>query len=79
MLSQDLKDKEIPEICPIVQPFIFFPNLWPHIFFSTGNDAIHGIVELVLLNKQCSVVCFILTTKNGPKPHALTTEQAISL
>lgn len=48
-------------------------------FFSTGNGAIHDTVELVLLNKQHSVVRFILTIKNGPKPHAFKTEKAISL
>lgn len=47
--------------------------------FFTGNGAIHGIVEVVLLNKQYSVACFILTIKNDPKPYALKTEQAISL
>jgi len=68
-----LKDKEILEIWPIVQHFIFFLKFDHTRFFSTGNGAIHGIVKLVLLNKQHSVVCFILTIKNGPKPHALKT------
>lgn len=78
MLSQELKDKEIPETWPIVQHFIFFLKFMiTQGFFH--RKWCHSWYSMVLLNKQYSVVCFILTIKNGPKTHALKTEQAISL
>lgn len=68
--SDELRDGEAPEKKkkgPIVQYFILFDFIIT-VFFSTGNGAIHCVVELVLMNKQYSVICFILTIKNSPEP-----------
>lgn len=69
--SDELRDGEAPEkkkkkgqLCNISSCLI----LSSRYFFSTGNGAIHCVVELVLMNKQYSVICFILTIKNSPEP-----------
>jgi len=69
--SDELRDGEAPEkkkkkgqLCNFSSCLI----LSSRYFFSTGNGAIHCVVELVLMNKQYSVICFILTIKNSPEP-----------